>query len=70
MALATKDLRELSVAELEKKLRDIREEASKIRIEKQTGRLEQTHRIREIRRDIARIETILNQKNAAAATQA
>jgi len=67
MSLKAKDLREMTEAELGKKLRDLGEDVIKIRLDKQSGQLEQTHRVREIRRDIARIQTILNEKKLVAA---
>lgn len=66
MALDVKDLRENSLAELEKQLRDRREELLKTRLHKQTGQLDRPHLLREFRRDIARLETIITAKRAAA----
>lgn len=62
MAYKMKDLRELSLAELEKKLRDTREEQLKARLQKQTGQLDRPHLIQDTRRDIARLETLLTEK--------
>ncbi|MBO6102421.1 MAG: 50S ribosomal protein L29 [Opitutales bacterium] len=59
-----KDIRELSVAEIEKKLRDMRDELLNINIRKTVGQVENTGRIRVLRRDIARFETVKSQKNA------
>lgn len=60
------EIRELSQNELEKKLRDIRSELLNLRLRKQTGQVEKPHLIRALRRDIARLETILRQKNNVA----
>ena len=60
--MKTKDIRELSTAELDKKLRDMRDELLGLNLRKKTGQVENTGRIRILRRDIARFETIKSQK--------
>lgn len=60
------DIREYSQKELDKKLRDTRSELLNLRLRKQTGQVEKPHMIRALRRDIARLETILRQKNNVA----
>lgn len=60
--MKTKDIRELSVAEIEKKLRDMRDELLGLNLRKKTGQVENTGRIRVLRREIARFETIKSQK--------
>ncbi len=62
--MKSKDIRELSVAEMDKKLREMRDELLKLNIRKSTGQADSTNRIRTLRRDIARFETIKGQKNA------
>lgn len=65
--MKTKDIRELSVVEIEKKIRDSRAELVQLRLRKQTGQVEKPHLLRELRRDLARFQTILKQKKAAEA---
>lgn len=65
--MKTKDIRELSVAEIEKKIRDSRAELVQLRLRKQTGQVEKPHLLRELRRDLARCQTILKDKKAAEA---
>ena len=65
MARNTKELRENSVAELEKQLRDYRQELLNTRLKKQTGQLERPHLLKELRRDIARHETLIGEKKSA-----
>ena len=60
--MKTKEIRELSAEEVAKKLREMREELLNLNIRKGTGQVENTGRIRELRRDIARFETIQTQK--------
>lgn len=60
--MIAKDIREMSEGEIEKKLRESREEQVNLRMRKQTGQVEQPHRFQELRREIARLETILREK--------
>ena len=62
--MKTKEIRELSAEEVAKKLREMREELLNLNIRKGTGQVENTGRIRELRRDIARLETVKAQKKA------
>ena len=59
------EIRELSVSEIERKLRDTRDELLQMRLRKETGQVERPHLLRELRRDIARIETIHREKMRA-----
>ena len=63
--MKAKEIHELSENEVEKKLRDIRDEHVKMRMSKQTGQVEETHKLKNLRRDIARLETILKEKKLA-----
>jgi len=65
--MTTKELRELSPAELATKLRETRDQLLQLRLRKQTGQVEKPHLIRSYRKDIARIETVLRAKSAAPA---
>jgi large subunit ribosomal protein L29 len=53
------DIRKLSEGEIHAKLADGREELMKMRFQQVTGQLTDTSRLRNMRRDIARMETIL-----------
>jgi large subunit ribosomal protein L29 len=64
--MTSKEIRDLSPAEIDTKLREAREQLLQLRLRKQTGQVEKTHEIRVLRKDIARFETVLNQKKAAA----
>jgi large subunit ribosomal protein L29 len=64
------DLRNLKAGEIESKLSDAREELMKLRFQQVTGQLTDSSRLRILRRDIARMQTILReQANAEAATE-
>lgn len=70
MSIDVKESRENSRAELEKKLRETREELLQSRLHKQTGQLEKPHLLRELRRDGARLQTLINEKRRAEAVSA
>ena len=59
------EFRELSLDELQTKGHDLRSEAFNIRIKRSTGQLENTARLKQLRRDIARVETIIREKREA-----
>jgi len=58
----TVELREKSVEELNNTLLELLREQFNLRMQNSTGQLAQTHLIKNVRRDIARVKTILNQK--------
>ncbi len=60
------EIRKLSVEEIQSKLSDNREELMKLRFQQITGQLTDTSRLRLLRRDIARLETILHENIHAA----
>lgn len=62
--MTSKEIRELSPAEFTTKLRDTRNELLQLRLRKHTGQVEKPHMIRALRKDIARLETILTEKKA------
>ena len=64
----TKDIREMSEVEIEKKLRETRDEHMNLRLRKQTGQIEHPHKFKELRHDIARLETILREKKLSVAS--
>ena len=57
-----KDIKELSVPELENTIRDTRDQLLELKLRKQTGQVENTAELTQRRRDIARMETIRNEK--------
>ena len=56
------EVRELDVDQLERRLADTRRELFNLRFQHATGQLENTGQIKEVRKNIARILTVLNQK--------
>ena len=65
-----KEIRELSPKDLAARKHELREESFHLRIQQQSGQLEKPSTLREIRREIARLETVLSEKNRAAASAA
>ena len=53
------EIKELTTPELQKKIRDLGEELLQLRVRKQTGQVEKPHLLKSIRRDRARILTVL-----------
>jgi len=56
------DVRRLSADELTDQLLSLKKEQFNLRFQAATGQLEKTHRVEEVRRDIARVKTILRAK--------
>jgi large subunit ribosomal protein L29 len=64
MATAT-EYRSMSVADLKKELIDLRREQFNLRMQQGAGNMPKVHRFGAVRKDIARIKTVLNEKNEA-----
>ena len=60
--MKTNELRNLTTEELTKKITECKEELFNLRMQKATGMLENPARIRELRKTVARINTILNER--------
>ncbi len=65
-----KDLREMTNEELYSQRRDLKHETINLRVQQQSGQLENSARIRIVRRDVARIESILSERRLADASAA
>ena len=61
------DLREKTRDQLLDELANLKKESFNLRFQRATGQLENTARIRTVKRDTARVKTVLNEKAAAAA---
>lgn len=62
--MKSSEIRSLNSEEIRSRISDAREELMKLRFQQVTGQLTDTSRLRIIRRDIARMETILRQQMA------
>jgi large subunit ribosomal protein L29 len=59
------DIRAKSEDELRDQLRDLKKEAFNLRFQQASGQLENTARVRDVRRDIARVQTVLSERRTA-----
>jgi len=66
---AAKELRQFNDTELEHRLGEAKEELFNLRFQNATGQLDNVARIPQMRREIARIETLLREREIAAAEQ-
>jgi large subunit ribosomal protein L29 len=63
--MKTAEIRELGVDELRTKEKDLDDEIFRLRIQKSMGQLEAPARVRDLRRDLAKVKTILREKDQA-----
>ena len=63
--MKAQDLREKSVEELNAELLGLLREQFNLRMQASTGQLQQTHTLKAVRRDIARVKTVLTEKAGA-----
>ena len=66
--MSTADFRTMSPDQLEEKLLDLKKESFNLRFQLSGGQLENTARVRTVKRDIARIKTILGEQRRIAAS--
>lgn len=66
--MKSEDVRALSADQLNEKLADLRKEQLNLRFQAASGQLENTARVRAVKKDIARIKTIQGEQAASAAT--
>ncbi|ESQ77401.1 50S ribosomal protein L29 [Asticcacaulis sp. BYS171W] len=59
------DLRGKTSDQLQEELLNLKKEQFNLRFQKATGQLEKTHRVNEIRKDVARIKSLLNAQKSA-----
>ncbi|HUC98778.1 MAG TPA: 50S ribosomal protein L29 [Candidatus Polarisedimenticolaceae bacterium] len=60
--MEAKEFRDMSSAELERKLSELREEIGHLKLKRATSRLENPMKLRQTKRDLARVETILKEQ--------
>lgn len=63
--MKTNELRDKSADELATRERDLREQLFKLRFQRATGRMENPMKIREVKREIARIKTLIGERSRA-----
>ncbi|MEP2784815.1 MAG: 50S ribosomal protein L29 [Pseudoruegeria sp.] len=67
--MSAQELRDKTPDQLREELTALKKEAFNLRFQQATNQLENTARVREIRRQVARVKTVLNQKAASAAAE-
>ena len=60
--MKAKDIRELTTAEIEQNVKSMKEELFNLRFQLATGQLENTARIKEVKRTIARLKTVVRER--------
>ena len=63
--MKTDDIKTMTVDQIDDEVLKLKKEQFNLRFQRATGQLENTARVREVRRDIARLKTIAQQKRAA-----
>lgn len=66
--MKAKELRDRTLDELNRTLGDLEEQLFKLRFQKSTGQIENPLRIREVRKDIARVLTVMGEQQSQEAT--
>ncbi len=64
--MKSQDARALSADQLKDELLKLKKEQFNLRFQRATGQLEKTHRINQVRKDIALVKTMINEKSAKA----
>ena len=62
--MKAREMQSMSVEELSKKLADLKEELFNLRFQHAINQLDNPHRIDDVKKDIARVMTVMRQKNA------
>lgn len=65
--MKARELKEMSEAELRQKEKEVTEELFNLKFQHATGQLENTQRLPQVRKDLARVKTVLREKEIAAA---
>ena len=59
------EFRDLTVDELQQRAKDMDDQLFRLRIQKSMGQLEAAHKLKAVRRDLARVKTVLREKETA-----
>jgi large subunit ribosomal protein L29 len=63
--MKAEEIRELGVDELRSREKDLDDQLFRLRIQKSMGQLEAAHKLKALRRDLARVKTVLREKETA-----
>jgi large subunit ribosomal protein L29 len=61
------EIRDLGIDELQQRAREMDDQLFRLRIQKSMGQLEAAHKLKAVRRDLARVKTVLREKEIAQA---
>ena len=61
------EIRDLAVDELQQRVKEMDDQLFRLRIQKSMGQLEAAHKLKTLRRDLARVKTVLREKETAQA---
>jgi large subunit ribosomal protein L29 len=61
------EIRDLAMDELEQRVKEMDDQLFRLRIQKSMGQLEAAHKLKAVRRDLARVKTVLREKETAQA---
>lgn len=67
--MKSEEVRAKSADELQEKLMSLKKEAFNLRFQQATGQLENTSRVGQVRHDIARVKTVINEQRRASASR-
>jgi large subunit ribosomal protein L29 len=67
--MKVEEFRDLQVDELRQKEKELDDQLFRLRIQKSMGQLEAAHKVKSVRRDLARLKTVLREKAAAPAAR-
>jgi large subunit ribosomal protein L29 len=60
--MKVQEIRELNVEELKGKVKELQDQVFRLRIQKAMGQLDASHKVRALRRELARVKTVLTEK--------
>ena len=63
--MKTSEIRNMSVEEINKKIVELKTELFELRMKQSTGNLDKPHKINELRKTVARLKTVLNEKDGS-----
>ena len=63
--MKTSEIRKMSVEDINKKIVELKSELFELRMKQSTGNLDKPHKINELRKTVARLKTVLNEKDGS-----
>ena len=63
--MKTSEIRNMSIEEISKKITELKTQIFELRMKQSTGNLDKPHKINELRKTVARLKTVLNEKDGS-----